>query len=174
MASITEQRIRKAASELVDYRWGNSDSGTASIAGKDMRDWQVGGSRVERAARSAVQKTKQSAKGSERSQPQKATATTRNPDNLASTALSKSQTSEMQKLEKEYKDAAKQWRQVDEERTKTIQAIKKAEAAGDMAQVEQLQARRKELGALSNQFESKAHRLGKEFRRLQQQINGDG
>jgi hypothetical protein len=65
MPKISEQRIRQAAEQLVDYRWNSGDAGTATDAGRDMREWQLGGTRIMRAAKKAVSRTKQ------KSQPQK-------------------------------------------------------------------------------------------------------
>lgn len=56
--AVSEQRVRKAAADLVDWRWGNGDKWGATEAGEDMREWQVSGNRVVRAASKAVKKTK--------------------------------------------------------------------------------------------------------------------
>lgn len=55
---ISETRIRKAAEELVQYFHGASTSKQASMAGEDMREWQVGTERVIRAAKKAAKKMK--------------------------------------------------------------------------------------------------------------------
>lgn len=58
MSKISEQRVRQAAEQLIDFRWGNnSNAGTATDAGRDMREWQLGGIRI-MAAKKAVSKTK--------------------------------------------------------------------------------------------------------------------
>lgn len=56
--AVSEQRVRKAAADLVDWRWGNGDKWGATEAGEDMREWQVSGNRVVRAGLKAVRRTK--------------------------------------------------------------------------------------------------------------------
>lgn len=56
--AVSEQRVRKAAADLVDWRWGNGDKWGATEAGEDMREWQISGNRVVRAARTAIKKIK--------------------------------------------------------------------------------------------------------------------
>jgi hypothetical protein len=58
--AVSEQRVRKAAADLVDWRWGSGDKWGATEAGEDMREWQVSGNRVVRvrAARKAIKKIK--------------------------------------------------------------------------------------------------------------------
>ncbi len=58
MAKVSQARVREAAEDLVQWRYGNGTFPTASDAGGDMRDWQLSGSRVTVAAKKAVEKTK--------------------------------------------------------------------------------------------------------------------
>jgi hypothetical protein len=58
MGKISQTRVREAAEDLVQWRYGNGTFPTASDAGGDMRDWQLSGNRVTAAATNAVQKTK--------------------------------------------------------------------------------------------------------------------
>lgn len=234
---ISQQRIRQAAEELVNVRYGSTTGTQASLAGEDMRYWQLGGERVSRgrgkasvkkAAENAIKKTKNSTPkkheegvflkdstgdflvllGDKSVEIAKVTglpvswtgkyqtgqrmtmiplhAKERYFDELANSGYkisqkgnkfevektaTKPQTSEKQQLEKEYENASKQWQQINTEKTKIVQLIKKAEASGNK-NIEKLRTRRKELGTLSYQLESKTQKLGNEIRRLQQ-INGD-
>jgi MutS domain I len=58
MGKISQARVREAAEDLVQWRYGNGTFPTASDAGGDMRDWQLSGNRVTAAAENAVEKTK--------------------------------------------------------------------------------------------------------------------
>lgn len=57
MTKISQARAREAAEDLVQWRYGTGNFPTASDAGKDLRDWQLGGKKVVAAA-AAVEKTK--------------------------------------------------------------------------------------------------------------------
>ena len=57
MGKVTSARVREAAEDLVQWRYGVGTFPTASDAGGDMRDWQLSGSKVMAAAKSAVRKT---------------------------------------------------------------------------------------------------------------------
>lgn len=58
MGKISQARVREAAEDLVQWRYGNGTFPTASDAGGDMRDWQLSGNRVTASAKKAVEKTK--------------------------------------------------------------------------------------------------------------------
>lgn len=58
MGKVSQARVREAAEDLVQWRYGTGTSATASDAGGDMRDWQMSGNKITASAKKAVEKTK--------------------------------------------------------------------------------------------------------------------
>lgn len=55
---VSQARVREAAEDLVRVRYQQTTQKTATAAGEDMRDWQLGSDRVIKAAKKAVEATK--------------------------------------------------------------------------------------------------------------------
>ncbi|MGI8501400.1 MAG: hypothetical protein ACR2LR_09695 [Hassallia sp.] len=157
MGKISQARVREAAEDLVQWRYGVGTFPTASDGGRDMRDWQLSGNRVTAAAAKAVEKTKKQPTSKKVSNIQSQIAQSAKPSAIECIPQHSYETHQV---------LANELRDVEKQRMQVIQEIKRAGAKGDEKKVEELKARRKELGALSNQLEYKVQQERRKLTRL--------